>query len=204
MFFRRKKTQAARNTNGHLMRGREAAGRNGPSDSGENPLARRLRATEEPATVDLAATAADRQAGADEPGTCDLAAGDEPDDTAAACEPVTGFLVVVDGPGRGNFAPVYRGMNSLGRMPTQRIRLDYGDELIAPENHCQVIYDALSRRFFVQQGTESNATLVSGSAVLAPVQLQAGGELRVGGTVLRFLPLCGETFDWDADASERA
>lgn len=199
MIFRRKKTSSAVDANGRVMRGRETASPDGQSGSEVNPLARRLRAAGEPATVDLAAGAADREAGADEPGTRDLEAARE---TLDACEPVTGFLVVVDGPGRGTFAPVYQGMNSLGRMPTQRIRLDYGDELIAPENHCQVIYDGLSRRFFVQQGAEGNATRVAGSAVLAPAQLQAGAELRVGETVLRFLPLCGEAFDWDAHASE--
>lgn len=185
------------------MRGRDSA-RPGESSTGDNPLARRLRAAEEPATVDLVATTADREAAAAEPATRDLAPGKEPADSATACDPVAGFLVVVAGPGRGNFAPVYRGMNSLGRMPNQRIRLDYGDEAIASENHCQVTYDGQSRRFFVQQGAEGNETRVGGRALLAPAPLQAGEELRVGGTVLHFLPLCGESFDWDAEASERA
>ena len=43
-------------------------------------------------------------------------------------EPVAGWVVVVKGPGRGAFRPVYVGMNSVGRDPSQRVSLSFGDE----------------------------------------------------------------------------
>ena len=43
-------------------------------------------------------------------------------------DPVAGWVVVVKGPGRGNFSPVFVGMNSLGRDASQRVSLSFGDD----------------------------------------------------------------------------
>src|SRR5581483_10135050 len=60
-------------------------------------------------------------------------------------DPVAGWVVVVKGPGRGNFCPVYVGMNSVGRDPGQRISLSFGDELISREEHAFITYDEEQR-----------------------------------------------------------
>src|ERR1700742_1937061 len=49
--------------------------------------------------------------------------------------PVTGWLVAVAGPGRGKSRPIFEGMNSVGRSPSERIPLDFGDLEISGEKH---------------------------------------------------------------------
>ena len=44
-------------------------------------------------------------------------------------DPVAGWVVVVEGQGRGGFRPIFVGMNSVGRDPSQRISLSFGDEI---------------------------------------------------------------------------
>ncbi|MDT8319920.1 MAG: FHA domain-containing protein [Xanthomonadales bacterium] len=182
------------------MRGRNPSGKSGGAESGRiNPLARRFGQDHEPATIDLAQARRFHGPGeeARETGTRDLSTADGPVRDGARAEPVAGFLIVVSGPGRGRFVTVHPGMNAVGRAPSQPIRLDHGDEGIAPENHCQVIYDSESRKFFVQRGPDARPAWLGQRPVLAPAELQAGDELRLGETVLRFLPLCGDGFDWD-------
>src|SRR5262245_51039759 len=47
---------------------------------------------------------------------------------ASDSDPVAGWVVVVRGPGKGNFCPVFVGMNSVGRDAGQRVALNFGDE----------------------------------------------------------------------------
>ncbi len=51
-------------------------------------------------------------------------------------EPVAGWVVVVKGPGRGGFRPVFVGMNSVGRDPSQRVGLNFGDEFDLARGPC--------------------------------------------------------------------
>lgn len=182
------------------MRGRYPSGEAGGADPGRlNPLARRFGRDHEPATIDLAQAGRFRASGKEEweSGTQDLRAADDPVRDETQAEPVAGFLIVVAGPGRGSFVTVHPGMNAVGRAPSQQIRLDHGDEGISSENHCQVIYDSETHKFFVQRGPDARPTWLGQRPVLAPVELQAGDELRLGETVLRFLPLCSDDFDWE-------
>ena len=71
-------------------------------------------------------------------------------------EPVAGWVVVVKGPGRGAFRPVYVGMNSVGRDPSQRVSLSFGDESISREEHAFITYDEEQRCFYLQHGGKSN------------------------------------------------
>ncbi|HZT46345.1 MAG TPA: biotin/lipoyl-containing protein, partial [Hyphomicrobiaceae bacterium] len=64
-------------------------------------------------------------------------------------DPVAGWLVVVKGPGRGGFRPVYVGMNSIGRDPGQRISLSFGDDSISREEHAYIAYDEEQRQFYL-------------------------------------------------------
>ena len=43
-------------------------------------------------------------------------------------DPVAGWVVVIKGQGRGDFRPIYAGMNSVGRDASQRISLNFGDK----------------------------------------------------------------------------
>jgi len=119
-----------------------------------------------------------------------------PVENQALKDPVSGFVAVISGPGRGSVSMLRYGKNSIGRDVSQAITLDYGDIRISRENHCTVTYDPVTRKFYLQQGEGNQITYLDGQPVLVPEQLAAGNEIRIGDTVLRFVPLCGEDFDW--------
>lgn len=111
-------------------------------------------------------------------------------------DPVVGWLAVVGGPGAGGFVRLGYGMNSIGRSDDQRCRLNFGDEQISRQNHANISYEPRERRFFLQHGGGQNLTYVNGSLVLQPVELSGGEMITLGGTTLRFVPLCGASFDY--------
>lgn len=114
----------------------------------------------------------------------------------APLEPVVGWVVVVKGPGRGGFRPVFVGMNSIGRAPSQRICLDFGDDTISREEHAYITYDDEQRRYWVQHGGKSNVVRHGSEPLLAPAELRANDLIRIGKTTLRFYPCCGPDFSW--------
>ncbi|MEM1140769.1 MAG: FHA domain-containing protein [Pseudomonadota bacterium] len=112
-------------------------------------------------------------------------------------DPVVGWLVVVAGPGKGAFRPIGYGQNSIGRSPSQRICLDFGDTTVAREVHAMLTYEHKSRRFFIAPGTSANLTYVDGDEpVLAPREVASGAEISVGETMVRLVAFCGPGFDW--------
>lgn len=115
---------------------------------------------------------------------------------SAPIEPVVAWVVVVKGPGRGGYKPVFVGMNSLGRDASQRICLDYGDDTISREDHAFITYDDEQRRFYVQHGGKSNIVRLGSEPLLTPAELKTGDLIRIGKTTLRFYPCCGPDFSW--------
>jgi hypothetical protein len=112
--------------------------------------------------------------------------------------PVVGWLVVVEGPGRGKSVTLGYGMNTIGRESGNRVCLPFGDTQVSRTKHATLTYDPRSRKFFIQHGESTNLTYVGESPVLAPLELHAGDLIRLGdATVLKFMPLCGDDFNWD-------
>jgi len=207
MVFRRKKSSSKTTESVPRPRGRENTG-NGPDSpvsAAENPLARRFRMDEEPDTIDLEKANGFRDAIDQEQdlSATHILSGDDgeapPAEYEALKNPVSGFLAVISGPGRGSVSTLHYGKNSIGRDVSQSIVLDHGDSRISRENHCAVTYDPVARKFYLQQGEGDKLTYLEGQPVLEPTQLAAGGQIQVGDTVLRFVPLCGKDFDWTED-----
>jgi hypothetical protein len=121
---------------------------------------------------------------------------------AIDADPVAGWLVVVKGPGRGGFCPIYIGMNSVGRDAGQRISLNFGDEMISREEHAFIAYDEEARRFYLQHGGKANLVRLGGRPVLSPTELQPYDLIRIGKTTLRFIPLCGPDFAWGDEVGD--
>lgn len=111
-------------------------------------------------------------------------------------DPVVGWLVVVDGPGKGSSLEVGAGANAIGRAPGQRLRVDFGDASISRERHATLVYEPRGRRFFLQPGDSRNLAYVGEEVVLAPRELASGDEVSIGETRLRFVALCGPDFHW--------
>ena len=124
-------------------------------------------------------------------------------ETDAMTDPVVGWLVIVEGPGKGNFLKLGYGANSIGKADTERVVIDFGDDQISRTNHAVVTYDPRGRNYFVQHGGGTNLTYLNDGPVLAPTELPALAHILLGNTTLRFVPLCGDAFDWqDTESSE--
>ena len=114
---------------------------------------------------------------------------------AAQIHPVTGWLVVVDGPGKGSAAQLGFGHNTIGRGPAMRVRLDFGDRKISRDTHATLTYDPKGNVFYLQQG--KNLVYIEDQPVLNPVRLEAGVLIGLGDTTLRFVPFCDDGFTWE-------
>ncbi|NKX44430.1 FHA domain-containing protein [Roseicyclus persicicus] len=118
-----------------------------------------------------------------------------------------GWLVVVDGPGRGAYFAVSTHVSSIGRGADQDVALDFGDMSISRSGHASVLYDEEQNRFFIGHGNKANVVRRNGQPVLATEEMHDGDLIRIGKTTLRFVALCGADFRWntgeggeDADA----
>jgi FHA domain-containing protein len=117
-------------------------------------------------------------------------------------DPVAGWVVVVKGPGRGNFCPIFVGMNSIGRDASQRVSLSFGDDSISREEHAFVTYDEEQRCFYLQHGGKSNLVRLGAHPVLSPTELKPNDLIRIGRTTLLFVPCCGPDFSWTDEVQE--
>ena len=129
------------------------------------------------------------------------AEGEEAEAVGPMDDPPVGWLVVVEGPGKGSVATLGSGVNSIGRDRSERVTLDYGDTMISRSNHGSITYDPRGRKFYVQHGGGKNLTYVDDEPVLAPRELPALTQVQLGETVLRFVPLCGPEFSWEDDSN---
>jgi hypothetical protein len=120
--------------------------------------------------------------------------------TSAAKGPVTGWLVVIEGPGKGQSIELGYGMNIVGRGAANRVVLGFGDDQISQDDHFRIAYDDTQRRFHLVPGRGTNLVYVAGNPLLAPLPLETGSDLSVGATRLRFVALCGDDWAWPDDS----
>lgn len=111
-------------------------------------------------------------------------------------DPVVGWLVIIEGPGKGTSLKLGFGMNSIGRAPDERIAVDFGDEEISRKSHAMLTYDPRGRKFYLQHGEGTNLTYLGDAPVLQPVELKGGEVIGIGSTRFAFVPFCGSDFNW--------
>jgi hypothetical protein len=126
------------------------------------------------------------------------------DEAAAMDDPVTGWLVVVQGPGQGRSATIGAGLNTIGRSDEERISLPFGDMQISSRDHLRIIYDDESRSFMVVPGTGKNVSRINGQIIAMPMPLVNYATIQLTkNTAVRFTAFCTESFDW-ADVATQA
>ena len=107
-----------------------------------------------------------------------------------------GWLVVIAGPGRGTSFSLLAGLASIGRDDDQTVQLDFGDAAISRSNHASVAYDSETNTFLLGHGGKSNIVRLNGAPLLSTEPLENGDLIRVGETMLRFVAMCDEEFNW--------
>ena len=110
----------------------------------------------------------------------------------------TGWLVVVQGPGRGAAFALTQGVSQIGRGVDQTVALDFGDMAISRQNHAAIAYDASTHRFHIGHGGKSNLVRLNGKPLLSTEELGDGDEIQIGETTLLLKVLCTPAFNWTA------
>ncbi|HEX2841748.1 FHA domain-containing protein [Hyphomicrobium sp.] len=114
-------------------------------------------------------------------------------------DPVVGWLVVVGGPGIGQFRPIFEGNNPMGRAASNRIPIDFGDDAISAEEQAYIRYDSAERSFlFVPNLAKTNVVSLNEKRPTGAVELTQMDVITMGRTQLVFVPFCGPDFDWAA------
>lgn len=119
-------------------------------------------------------------------------------ETKSVSAPTVGWLVIVEGPGKGADLAIRAGQNRIGRARSMDLVLDYGDASVSSENHALVVYDYQNNQFFIRHGEGKNLTYLNGQPVLDTKPLSAFDRIKLGNTECIFVPFCGDRFSWDA------
>lgn len=116
-------------------------------------------------------------------------------EAAAPGGPVTGWLVVLDGPARGRDLRLGVGRTFLG-LDAAAAPVTLSADAPLGARQAVVVYDAAAGAFTLLPGSSQELCYLGGEAVLTPVPLTGGEELKLGGALLRFVPFCGGGFRW--------
>jgi hypothetical protein len=107
-----------------------------------------------------------------------------------------GWIAVTEGPGRGESFALMAGMSQIGRGEDQAVQLDFGDNSISRSNHAAIVFDPDSKEFLLGHGGKSNIVRLNSKPLISNEAIKSGDTIRIGETVLRFVALCGKSFDW--------
>lgn len=121
--------------------------------------------------------------------------------TARAQFPV-GWVLVTEGPGRGECFTLEAGMSQIGRGEDQAIQLDFGDNAISRVNHAAIVYDTETHTFMLGHGGKKNVVRLNGTPVISNEPINSNDDIKIGETTLRFIALCNEEFNWSAEDGE--
>lgn len=110
-------------------------------------------------------------------------------------EPVTGWLVCIEGAEKGKDYRIAARNNSIGRGDSMDICIK-GDPAISREGHARLAYDGKHNNFYLIPGESTNNIYINGEPVYVPTQLKAGDIIELGESKFLFVPFCNETFNW--------
>ena len=110
-------------------------------------------------------------------------------------DPVTGWLVCIDGPSKGRDYRILTEKNFLGRADGMDIQI-LGDNNIAKRNHAVFVYDYKKRRTFLLPGDSQGLVYVNDEAIFTPIELNRYDIIELGKSKFLFIPLCGDEFEW--------
>jgi hypothetical protein len=116
--------------------------------------------------------------------------------SSVSAEQAVGWLVVINGKGRGRDLRIPPGQSKIGREQGD-IVLNFGDTSISRDKHAMLAYDPQENIFFISCGDGRNPTKVNGKMLINTKVLNPFDRIRFGNTDLLFVPLCGDNFTWE-------
>lgn len=111
------------------------------------------------------------------------------------CEPVTGWLVCVEGPEWGKDYRLHAGMNYIGNSDRADVCIKK-DPSVRCEKEAVIGYDKIENAFYFGPGGGQNAVRVNGKMILNSVKLSPCDALTIGNSRFLFIPFCGGQFRW--------
>lgn len=108
-------------------------------------------------------------------------------------DPVTGWIVCVNGPERGRDYRLHAGRNFLGRSLDMDISIT-DDMEISRENHCSIVYDPKSCEFLLVPGSAS--IYLNKQATNEVKALTTGDMIGAGGSEFVFIPFSVKGREW--------
>jgi len=107
-----------------------------------------------------------------------------------------GWLVGLSDASRGKIFPCKSGRNRIGREMQMDISLP-GEDSVDPSGHAQIIYEPKKRQFFLQTGNGDGLTYLNNQLVFTHEEIHPYDRITLGEAEFIFIPLCGESFEWD-------
>jgi len=111
-------------------------------------------------------------------------------------DPVTGWLVCIDGPSKGRDYKIFTAKNFVGRADGMDIQI-LGDNSIAKKNHAILVYDPKIRKTLILPGDSKGLVYVNEEGIYAPQMLDDHDVIELGKSRFLFISLCGERFEWE-------
>ena len=110
-------------------------------------------------------------------------------------EPVTGWLVCVEGTEKGKDYRIAAKINSIGRGENMDICIK-GDATISRENHARLAYDGKHNDFHLIPAESINSIYINDEPVYVPTRVKEGDIIELGESKFRFIAFCDDTFNW--------
>lgn len=110
-------------------------------------------------------------------------------------EPVTGWLVCIEGAEKGKDYRIAAKINSIGRSESMDICIK-GDSGISRENHARLAYDGKHNNFHLIPAESVNGIYINDEPVYVPTRLEKGDVIELGESKFKFVPFCDDAFCW--------
>jgi hypothetical protein len=110
-------------------------------------------------------------------------------------DPVVGWLVCVDGLEKGKDYRIHSEKNMIGRADNMDIVVK--DPTLSRENHASIVFEPKHKTFFIQSGDGRGLIYVNGNVITNAQSITAYDLIEMGESKFRFLPFCGDKFDWE-------
>ena len=116
-------------------------------------------------------------------------------DDLGVMDPVTGWLVCIEGASKGRDYRIRTEKNFIGRSDGMDIQI-LGDNNVAKKNHAIIVYDPKKRQTLLLPGDSKGLVYYNDEAIYAPTELSPYDTIEVGNSKFIFISLCGENFEW--------
>ena len=115
---------------------------------------------------------------------------------AIGLDPVVGWLVCIEGADRGRDFRLHSERNFIGRSERMDVCIR-GDDGISRDNHAVVSFNPRNNSFKIQPGDGRGLVYINGEDLDVPMALRPYDLIELGQTKLKFIPFCGEGFQWE-------